>query len=38
MRKKDRFEDIEDPIEFLPAVLFWSAAAVVIGGLLCLLN
>lgn len=40
MRKKEKLHlfDIEDPIERLPEVIFWSAVAVIVGGMLCLLN
>ena len=37
-KKKRPLFDIEDQIERLPEVIFWSAVAVIIGGLLCLLN
>lgn len=37
-KRNERFEDIEDPIKWLPAAIFWSAAAIIIGGILCLLN
>lgn len=39
MRKKKRsLFDIEDPIKWLPEAIFWAAVAVIVGGLLCLLN
>lgn len=37
-KRKERFEDIEDPIKWLPEAIFWAAVAVSVGGLLCLLN